>query len=126
VPLARWLSHLDPFIASLIEQQYRASVIYIKARHGLALDRWLPQLRVASADFGEAQIERCQDRYRHRRIRTATRQIERKAVTPRGRLTCYVAIASRRKRVTLGPKKPMTMKTITIAAAITPKAPGGP
>jgi hypothetical protein len=37
-PLA---SHLDPFIASLIEQQYRASVIYIKALHGLALDRWL-------------------------------------------------------------------------------------
>jgi hypothetical protein len=32
-PLA---SHLDPFIISLIEQQYRASVIYIKARHGLA------------------------------------------------------------------------------------------
>jgi hypothetical protein len=37
-PLA---THLDPFIVSLIEQQYRASVIYIKARHGLALDRWL-------------------------------------------------------------------------------------
>jgi hypothetical protein len=48
------------------------------------------------------------------------------AATPRGRLTCYVAIASRRKRVTFGPKKPMTMKTITIAAAITPKTPGGP
>ena len=79
-PLA---SHLDPFIASLIEQQYRASVIYIKARHGLALDRWLAKRRVALADLGEAQIERYQDRcrHRHRRIRTATRQIERKAVT---------------------------------------------
>jgi hypothetical protein len=30
-PLA---SHLDPFIASLIEQQYRASVIYIRAAAG--------------------------------------------------------------------------------------------
>jgi hypothetical protein len=73
-------SLLDPFIASLIEQQYRASVIYIKARHGLALDRWLAKRRVALADLGEAQIERYQDRcrHRHRRIRTATRQIERK------------------------------------------------
>jgi integrase/recombinase XerD len=79
-PLA---SHLDPFIASLIEQQYRASVICIKARHGLALDRWLAKRRVALADFGEAQIERYQNRCRHRRrcIRSATRQIERKAVT---------------------------------------------
>jgi len=79
-PLA---SHLDPFIASLSEQQYRASVIYIKALHGLALDRWLAKRRVALADFGEAQIERYQNRsrLRHGRIRTATRQIERKAVT---------------------------------------------
>jgi hypothetical protein len=45
-------SHLDPFIASLIEQQYRASVIFIKARHGLALDRWLSKHRVALADLG--------------------------------------------------------------------------
>ncbi len=79
-PLA---SHLDPFIVSLIEQQYRASVIYIKARHGLALDRWLAKRRVVSADLGEAQIERYQNRCRrrHRRIRIATRQIERKTVT---------------------------------------------
>lgn len=79
-PLA---SHLDPFVASLIEQQYRASVVYIKARHGLAFDRWLAKRRVALADLGEAQIERYQNRCRHRhgRIRTATRQIERKAVT---------------------------------------------
>jgi len=79
-PLA---SHLDPFIASLIEQQYRASVIYIKARHGLALDRWLTKRRVVLPDLGEAQIERYQNRcrQRHGRIRLATRQIERKAVT---------------------------------------------
>jgi site-specific recombinase XerD len=79
-PLA---SHLDPFIASLIEQQYRASVIYIKARHGLALDRWLTRRRILLADLSEAQIKRYQNRcrYRHGRIRTATRQIEWKAVT---------------------------------------------
>ena len=79
-PLA---SHLDPFIASLIEQQYRASVVYIKALHALAMDRWLTKCRVALADLGEAHIERYQSRcrQRHGRIRTATRQIERKAVT---------------------------------------------
>jgi site-specific recombinase XerD len=78
-PLA---SHLDPFIVSLIEQQYRASVTYIKARHGLALDRWLAKRRVVLPDLSEAQIERYQNRCRHRRgsIRIATRQIERKAV----------------------------------------------
>src|SRR6202034_394707 len=70
-------------IASLSEQRYRASVIYIKALHGLALDRWLAKRRAALADFGEPQIERYQNRsrLRHGRIRTATRQIERKAVT---------------------------------------------
>ena len=78
-PLA---SHLDPFVVSLIEQQYRASVTYIKARHGLALDRWLAKRRVVLPDLSEAQIERYQNRCRHRRgrIRIATRQIERKAV----------------------------------------------
>jgi hypothetical protein len=48
----------------LIEQQYRASVIYIKARHGLALDRWLTKRRVVLPDLGEAQIERYQNRCR--------------------------------------------------------------
>src|SRR5262249_51650255 len=52
-PLA---SHLDPFIASLIEQQYRASVIYIKARHGLALDRWLAKRRVALARSADRAV----------------------------------------------------------------------
>jgi hypothetical protein len=35
-PLA---SHLGPFVTSLIDQQYTASVIYIKVRHALAFDR---------------------------------------------------------------------------------------
>ena len=54
--------------AGLIEQQYRASGIYIQAVHGLALDRWLAKRRVALA---EARIERYQDR--HRPIRTMSR-----------------------------------------------------
>ena len=72
-PLA---SHLGPFVTSLIEQQYAASVIYIKARHALAFDRWLAKRRVVLADLGEAHIERYQNRSRrrHRRIRTETRQ----------------------------------------------------
>ena len=49
-PLA---SHLDPFVTSLIDQQYAASVIYIKARHALAFDRWLAKRRVVLADLAK-------------------------------------------------------------------------
>jgi integrase/recombinase XerD len=74
-PLA---SHLGPFVTSLIDQQYTASVIYIKARHALAFDRWLAKRRVVVADLGEVQIERYQrrSRRRHQRIRTETRRRE--------------------------------------------------
>ena len=57
-------SHLGAFIASLIEQQYAASVIYIKARHALAFDRWLAKRRIALAGLGEVHIERFQSRIR--------------------------------------------------------------
>jgi integrase/recombinase XerD len=79
-PLA---SHLDHFVSSLIEQQYAASVIYIKARHALAFDRWLAQRRVELTALGEAHIERYQNRTRrrHRRIRIGTRQQEWREVT---------------------------------------------
>ena len=79
-PLAR---HLDPFITSLIEQQYQPSVIYIKARHGLAFDRWLRKRRIVLADLCEAQIAQYQNRTRrrHQRIRAETRRIECKALT---------------------------------------------
>ena len=33
--------HLGVFVASLIAQQYAASVTYIKALHALAFDHWL-------------------------------------------------------------------------------------
>ena len=41
-PLA---AHLGPFVASLIDQQYAASVVYVKARHAVAFDRWLAKRR---------------------------------------------------------------------------------
>ena len=79
-PLARYL---DPFITSLIEQQYQPSVIYIKARHGLAFDRWLTKRQIVLADLCEAKIVQYQNRTRrrHQRIRAETRHIERKALT---------------------------------------------
>src|ERR1019366_385597 len=54
------------------------SVIYIKARHALAFDRWLARRRVALANLGEVHVERYQRRGRrgHRRIRTETRRRE--------------------------------------------------
>jgi site-specific recombinase XerD len=78
-PLA---SHLGPFVTSLVERQYAASVIYIRARHALAFDRWLAKHCVVLADLGEVHIERYQHRggRRHQSIRTETRRRERYAV----------------------------------------------
>ena len=75
--------HLGVFVTSLIAQQYAASVIYIKALHALAFDRWLAKRRVVLADLGEVHIERYQHRrrLRHQRIRAETRRIERCDVT---------------------------------------------
>src|SRR3979411_940893 len=74
-PLA---SHLGPFVTSLIDQQYTASVIYIKVRHALAFDRWLAKHRVGLSVLGEVRSERYQRRRRRRRqrIRTETRRRE--------------------------------------------------
>ena len=47
-PLA---SYLAPFVTSLINQQYAASVIYIKITHALAFDRWVAKRRVVLADL---------------------------------------------------------------------------
>jgi integrase/recombinase XerD len=79
-PLA---SHLGWFVTSLIDQQYTASVIYIKVRHAVAFDRWLAKHRVALASLGEVHIERYQHRRRrrHQCIRTETRRRERYEVT---------------------------------------------
>ncbi len=74
-PLA---SHPGLFVTSLIGQQYTANVIYIRARHAPAFDRWLAKHRAVLADLGEVLIERYQrrGRGRHRRIRTETRRRE--------------------------------------------------
>jgi hypothetical protein len=50
-PLA---SYLGPFVTSLINQQYAASVIYIKITHALAFDRWVAKRGVALADLLDA------------------------------------------------------------------------
>jgi integrase/recombinase XerD len=70
--------HLGLFFTSLIAQQYAASVIYIKALHALAFDRWLAKRRVVLSDLGEGKIERYRHRrrLRHQRIRAETRRIE--------------------------------------------------
>jgi hypothetical protein len=60
----------------LIDQQYAAGVIYLRARHAVAFDRWLAKRRIPLADLSEVHIERYQNRSRrpHRRIPTGTRQ----------------------------------------------------
>ena len=74
-PLAR---HLGLFVTSLISRQYAASVIYIKALHAVAFDRWLAKRRVVLADLGDVHLERYRHRrrLRHQRIRAETRRIE--------------------------------------------------
>ena len=74
-PLA---GHLGTYVSSLINQQYTASVIYIKAQHALAFDRWLSKRGAALADLGDMHIERYQHRRRrrHQRILTETRRRE--------------------------------------------------
>ena len=69
--------HLGVFVTSLIAQQYAASVIYIKALHAVAFDRWLAKRRVVLADVGEVHLERYRHRRRRRqqRIRSETRRI---------------------------------------------------
>jgi integrase/recombinase XerD len=79
-PLA---DHLGPFVAWLIGQQYAADVVYIKARHALAFDRWLAKRRMALTHLSEVHIERYQRRRRRRNrsIRAETRLRERYNVT---------------------------------------------
>jgi site-specific recombinase XerD len=77
-PLA---DHLGPFVAWLIGQQYAANVVYIKARHALAFERWLAKRRIALTHLSEVHIEQYQRRRRNRSIRAQTRLRERYDVT---------------------------------------------
>src|SRR5215813_4577938 len=74
--------HLDAFVSSLFDHQFAASVVYIKARHALAFDRWLRNRGVVLADLGDEHVERYQQRIRrrHQCIRTATRYREYQAL----------------------------------------------
>jgi len=76
-------SHLGPFFTSLIDQQYAASVVYVKVLRAVAFDRWLAKRRIALAEVSELHVERYQNRTRrrHRRIRAETRQLEWRDVT---------------------------------------------
>jgi integrase/recombinase XerD len=74
-PLA---GHLGAFVGSLIEQQFTASVIYVKAQHALAFDGWLAKRGAVLTDLGDVHIERYQHRCRrrHQRILAETRRRE--------------------------------------------------
>lgn len=74
--------HLGSFVGALIRQQYVPAVVYVKALHALALDRWMANQHVVLADLTEAQIERFQRRRRRCRggIRAQTKRAERRNV----------------------------------------------
>jgi len=79
-PLKR---HLIGFVRLLIEQQYTASVVYIKALHAVAFDRWLAKRHVGLSDLDDLHRERYGHRRRRRQqcIRPETRRIEWRAVS---------------------------------------------
>jgi site-specific recombinase XerD len=79
-PLA---GRLGAFVGSLIDQQFTASVIYVKAQHALAFDRWLAKRGVVLGALGDVHIERYQHRHRrrHQRILAETRRRERNHIT---------------------------------------------
>ena len=74
--------HLGPFVAALIRQRYVPAVVYVKALHAMALDRWLATHHVALADLTEAHIVRFERRRRRCRggVRVQTRRAERRDV----------------------------------------------
>lgn len=74
-PLA---GHLPRFVESLISQQYVPAVVYVKALHAVAFDRWLAHRRVALADVAEHHVAGFGRRRRRCRgsIRPATRKRE--------------------------------------------------
>jgi len=74
-PLA---GHLGAFVGSLMDQQFTASVIYVKAQHALAFDDWLAKRGAVLTDLGDVHIKRYQNRRRrrHQRILAETRRRE--------------------------------------------------
>ena len=76
-PLA---AHFGPWVSSLIDKQYVAAVVYVKARHAAALDRWLAAQRIDLENLSEGHLTQYQDRRRRvrRPVCVATRQQERR------------------------------------------------
>ena len=72
--------HLGPWVSSLIDKQYVVAVVYVKARHAVAFDRWFCNRRIDLDDLNEHHFDRYQDRRRRTRhpIRATTRQQERR------------------------------------------------
>ncbi len=81
--------YLESFVGTLIHQQYVPAVVYVKARHALAWDRWLKKQDLKSSDLDEAQVDRFARRRRTRgRVRPATRRAERHNVSEVLRFLC--------------------------------------
>lgn len=76
-PLA---THLEPWVKSLIDKQYVQAVVYVKARHAVAFDRWLTDQQIELEHLGDIHLTQYQDRRRRvcRPICAATRQQERR------------------------------------------------
>lgn len=74
--------HLGSFVGALIRQQYVPAVVYVKALHALALDRWLASQHVALTDLTEAHIVRFDRRRRRWRggVCAQTKRAERRDV----------------------------------------------
>lgn len=96
-PLA---DHVGQFVESLIQQQYAPSVVYLKALHAVAFDRWLAQRRARLADLSERNVEQYRRRRRRQRhvVCTETWRRERYEVSAllqflRSRGVCKAAIA---------------------------------
>jgi integrase/recombinase XerD len=70
--------HLGSFVDLLIRQQFVAAVVYVKAMHAAAFDRWLTQHDVDPAELSEVHIQRFLRRRRrhHGPIRPETRRRE--------------------------------------------------
>lgn len=93
--------HLGPFVDLLIGQQFVAAVVYVKAMHAVAFNRWLAQHDVDPAELSEVHIQRFLRRRRRHRgpIRPETRRREEYDVQQvlgflRSRGVCAQAIAS--------------------------------
>jgi hypothetical protein len=76
-PLA---AHFEPWVSSLIDKQYVAAVVYVKARHAAAFDHWLTAQRIDLEDLSEVHLTQYQDRRRRMRqpVCVVTRQQERR------------------------------------------------